>query len=544
MFTINLKIFGSFLFFLLTVIPSNAQKSKTKLVVGIVVDQMRYDYLNRFEEHYGKNGFKRLIDKGFSCSNNHYDYIPTYTGPGHASIFTGTTPKYHGIIANNWYDKYDQKMVYCASDDSVSSVGIENSKAGEMSPIRMNSTTFCDENKLFTQNRSKSIGISLKDRGAILPIGHTANAAYWFLGKKQGDFISSSYYFDELPNWVNKFNNSSIVSSYLKKWDTLYPIESYIESGEDLNTFEKSFTGKKEAVFPYDLKKLNKVNGGFDILKSTPFGNSLLTDFAIEVLKNEKLGQGNVTDILTISYSSTDYVGHKFGVNSKEVQDSYIRLDKDIERILLSLDKLVGKGKYTVFLTADHGAVNVPSYLKSQNIPAGYLDLAKLKEDLNKSLLDKFGKNEIIENISNNQIFLTSSVKKSNLFQSINNNIKSYLLAYNGVKHVYDRQQMINGDYTEGIEALLKKGFNQKFSGDIIYVTDTAVISYGKKGSTHGSGMNYDTHVPLIFYGAGIKRGKTFNKTHITDIAPTISALLGISFPNNAIGNPIEMVLK
>ena len=303
---------------------------KPKLVVGIVVDQMRYDYLTRFESKLGEGGFKRMMREGFNCKNNHFNYVPTYTGPGHTSVYTGTTPKYHGIISNNWYDKDLKTSVYCAQDDSVSSVGTEG-KAGKMSPHRMLTTSFADENRLFTQMRGKTIGIAIKDRGAILPAGHTANAAYWFHGMDEGVWITSTFYREDLPDWVKTFNASRSVDSYFKVWDTFMPIESYIESGSDLNDFERGFTGKSTATFPYDLASLKSENGGYDILKTTAYGNSMTLDFALAALKGEALGQDDDTDVLAVSFSSTDYVGHNFGVNSKEVEDTYVRLDRDLE---------------------------------------------------------------------------------------------------------------------------------------------------------------------------------------------------------------------
>ena len=255
--------------------PSKVNTSNPKLVVGIVVDQMRYDYLTRFENKYGDGGFKRMINEGFNCKNNHFNYIPTYTGPGHASVYTGTTPKNHGIIGNNWYDKEIKKSVYCAGDDTVSSVGTKDD-AGHMSPHRMKTTTFGDENRLFTQKQGKTIGISLKDRGAILPAGHTANAAYWFHGRSEGAWITSTFYMNELPKWVSDFNASQAAESYLKVWDTYYDISTYTESDSDDNTFEGGFKGKEKATFPYDLAMLENDNRGFDILKATPYGNSLL----------------------------------------------------------------------------------------------------------------------------------------------------------------------------------------------------------------------------------------------------------------------------
>ena len=520
------------------------QSNSPKLVVGIVVDQMRYDYLTRFDSKFGEGGFKRMMREGFNCKNNHFNYVPTYTGPGHASVFTGTTPKYHGVISNNWYSKTEKKVVYCAGDENVKSIGTE-SDAGKMSPHRMLTTSFADENKLFTQMRGKTIGIAIKDRGAILPAGHTADAAYWFYGKDEGHFITSSFYRNDLPKWVNQFNDSDTAESYFKVWDTHYDIKSYTESGSDDNNFEGGFKGKEKATFPYDLAKLKDKNGGFDILKATAYGNSLTTEFAIASVKGEALGKDSTTDILTLSYSSTDYVGHNFGVNSKEVEDTYVRLDKDLERFFEFLDTEVGVGEYTVFLTADHGAVNVPSYLQSVKIPAGYLDYNSRKKKFTAFLEDKYGTKDVVENVSNNQIFFNKTkLNELNLnLHQVEQDLVDEQISYPNIAKVYTATTMNSTNFSTGIEALLQNGFNQKRSGDVIILDDIAHIAYSRTGSTHGSGLNYDTYVPLLFFGKGIKQGETLQKTVIPDIAPTISALLGISFPNGATGTPLGFVL-
>ena len=522
----------------------NSNNVKTKLVVGIVVDQMRYDYLTRFYNKYGNGGFKRMMQEGFNCKNNHFNYVPTYTGPGHASVYTGTTPKYHGIISNDWYDKEIKKMVYCAEDESVQSVGA--TVDGQMSPHRMKTTTFPDENRLFTQMKGKTIGISIKDRGAILPAGHTANAAYWFHGRDAGHFITSTFYMQNLPKWVTDFNASNILESYLRPWNTFYDIATYTESGNDLNNFEGGFKGKETATFPYDLAALKDKNGGFDILKTTPYGNSIVADFALAAIDGEQLGQDDFTDVLAVSFSSTDYVGHNFGVNSKEIEDTYIRLDKDLERFFNGLDEKVGKGNYTVFLTADHAAVEVPAYLQSVKIPSGYVDTKQEKSKLNNFMMSTFGAADLIENVSNNQIFLNhEKLKALDLeLDDVEEAIANEIITYPNIDKVYTATTLNSTSFTQGIEELIQNGFNQKRSGDVVFVYDPAYISYSKTGSTHGSGLNYDTHVPLLFFGNGIAHGSTFKKTKITDISPTMSALLGISFPNATTGEPLEFVLK
>lgn len=526
--------------------PLKAQvvDEKPKLVVGIVVDQMRYDYLTRFWDQFGEEGFKRLVNNGFNFKNNHFNYVPTYTGPGHASVFTGTTPASHGIIGNGWYDKFEEKAVYCVSDPKVKSVGTE-SYAGEMSPHRMMSTTFADENRLYTQMKGKTIGVALKDRGAILPAGHTANAAYWFHGQDEAKFISSTYYMTELPKWVNDFNNSGKAKSYLKTWNTLKDIKTYKESGVDENNFEFGYQGKETATFPYKLDELAPENGQYDIIKATPYGNDLTADFAKAAIKGESLGKDGITDVLTLSFSSTDYVGHNFGVNSKEVEDTYLRLDLALADFLKFLDKEVGEGQYTVFLTADHGAVDVPAYLRSQKIPSGYFDDVKGKEMIERFVKNEFKVDSLIKNVSNSQIFLDYDLmeKEKLVAKEVEGKIAHYLLQQDNIAKVYTRERLQSAGYSTGISELIQNGFNQKRSGDIVYVTDPGYIVYPEKGTTHGSGFSYDTHVPLIFFGKGIKKGSSFDLSEIPDIAPTISAMLGISFPNAATGKPLSTML-
>jgi predicted AlkP superfamily pyrophosphatase or phosphodiesterase len=519
---------------------------KTKLVVGIVVDQMRYDYLTRFWDKYGNEGFKRLVGEGFNFKNHHFNYIPTYTAPGHASVFTGTTPENHGIISNSWYNKFEQKYIYCVTDDSVQPLGTIAS-AGKMSPNRLIATTVADENRLFTQMRGKTIGIALKDRGAILPAGHTANAAYWFHGQEEGKWISSTYYMDELPKWVQDFNISGKAISYMDTWDALNDIDTYMASGSDENLFETGYKGKKSATFPYDLKNLSKENGDYDLLKQTPSGNSLTTDFAIAAIKAEGLGADEFTDFLTVSFSSTDYVGHNFGVNSKEIEDAYLRLDLDLARLLANLDAQVGEGNYTLFLTADHGGGDVPSYLTSVKIPSGYFDDAEIEKKIKEFVAVKFKKEDLIESVSNYQVFFNYRALMDAKIDrmSFEKDIAHFILQYPKVNKTFTRTDMVGGNYSNGIAGLVQNGFNQKFSGDVVFVLDPAVISYSTTtGSTHGSGFSYDTHSPLIFFGKGIKHGNTAIRSEVVDIAPTVSTLLGIAFPNSATGSPLNELLE
>ncbi|MCX2681143.1 alkaline phosphatase family protein [Galbibacter sp. EGI 63066] len=520
--------------------------AKPKLVVGIVVDQMRYDYLTRYWDKYGDDGFKRMISEGFNCRNNHFNYVPTKTAAGHATVYTGATPKVHGIIGNDWYDKVEDRMVYCTEDATVESLGTDTD-AGKMSPRRMIASTVTDQLKLATVSKGKVIGISIKDRGAILPAGHAADAAYWFHGKDEGHWISSTFYMDELPKWVTKFNKSDAAEKYKKVWNTLYDIDDYTESIADENNFEGAFEGEKAAVFPHDLPKLWDDNGGFDILKGVAYGNSLTVDFAEAAVAGEDLGKDNITDFLAVSFSSPDYVGHRYGVSAVETEDTYLRLDKDLGRFLSFLDQKVGKGEYTVFLTADHGAVEVPSYLESLNMPGGNFSTKELHDQLNTFLTEKFGSDKLVKNISNEQIFLDQALlKKINIAsEDVETAIVNEIKNYKNVAEAYTGTAMRNGEFVHGVTHNLQMGYNFKRSGDVLYILDPSYIpSSSKTGTTHGSGYAYDTHSPLLFFGKGIKQGETLKRTEIPDIANTICALLGIAYPDGKTGEPISEVIE
>lgn len=526
-------------------------QDKPKLVVGIVVDQMRQEYLYRFENKFGENGFKRLMNGGFMLSNAHYNYVPTYTGPGHASIYTGSTPAIHGIIGNDWWDKNLKKTVNCVEDPRQKPVGNSDGN-GDVSPWRLLSTTITDELKLFTQKKSKVIGISIKDRGAVLPAGHFADAAYWF-NTADGKFISSTYYFEAVPAWVDKFNGLKVAESYLsKEWNTLLPIAQYTESGPDDSPYEKVWKGKDKPVFPYDLSKLNKANGGADMLIHTAFGNDLLTDFALAALKGENLGKNSVTDFFTISFSSTDLVGHSMGPNSVEVEDTYIRLDKNIETLLSKLDEEVGKDNYIVFLTADHAVVDAPQSLRDAKLPAGIFTRGKaLKDELNTYLQKNFPNKTLIESVSNGQVFFNQELfstdpKIAGIDLLIATDlVMNYIQSKEGVAQVYTRSSLKQANYNAaGLEGMIVRGFNHKRSGDVAFELEPGWLDWSSTyGTSHGSAYTYDTHVPMLFYGKGIRKGTTAERHDITDLAPTLSVLLKIKFPSGCTGKPITEIV-
>ena len=499
---------------------------KPKLVVGIVVDQMRYDYIYRFWDDFGDDGFKRLISEGHFFRNAQFGYVPTYTGPGHASIYTGTTPSVHGIIANDWYDKNTEEYIYCAGDGDMHTVCDCDQKNtdvvsadGKMSPHHMLTTTFSDELKLFN-NESKVYGISLKDRGAILPAGHSANGAFWL--SSDGKWITSSFYMNQLPDYIKTINDNN-------------PSETYLKG-------EWAVKGK----FSHNLDTL--LLTGAKSIKKTPFGNSILKDLAIDIINEEELGQGENTDIITISFSSTDYIGHQYGPHAAEIKDTYIRLDKDITEILSNLDKEIGTENVVLFITADHGVVSEPQELLERNIPAGYFDGSVMKTELSTHLITNYGEGEWIKNYSNNQLFLNQKlIAERNInLQEIERKCANFFLKYEWVKNTYTATQINENEYNNSFLSLIQRGYNQKRSGDVIVSLQTGWLSsyWEKGGTTHGSSYSYDTHVPLIFWGGTIPQGQTDRKVNIRDIAPTISTILGTAYPNGCTGNPLPEVTE
>lgn len=527
----------------------NKKNESPKLVVGIVVDQMRYEYLFRYQSKYGEGGFKRLIGEGFNVRNGHYNYAPTVTGPGHASVYTGSTPAIHGIIGNEWYDKDLKKDVNCVEDPRYTPVG--SSGNGDVSPWRMLSTTVTDELKLFTQKRAKVVGVSFKDRGAVLPAGHLPDGAYWYDGGS-GNFITSTYYKTTLPQWVQKFNQQRLPEKYLsQQWTTLLPINQYVESGPDNTPYEKSLGGKAQPVLPYDLASLRKPND-YSLIYATPFGNDLLTEMAKAALAGENLGADDITDFLAVSYSSTDALGHSVGPNAVEIQDMYLRLDRNIEDLLKALDAKVGAGNYTLFLTADHAVADVAQYMTDNRIPAGYFDTKKVAMALNQHLQQYFPEKNIIETISGGQVFFDQEVfqndpKASGVELLIATELTiNFLLKQDGVANVYSENIIRQSQYDEGgTKGMIVRGYHAKRGGDLVIVLEPGWYPAGDvKGTTHGSPWAYDTHVPMLFFGKGIKKGSTVKHHNITDIAPTLSTLLNIKFPSGCTGQPIEELFE
>ena len=522
---------------------------RPKLVVGIVVDQMRWDYLYRFYDRYSSGGFKRMLNEGFTCENTNIDYIPTVTAIGHSTIYTGSVPALHGIAGNDFIVQATGKLMYCTEDTTVQTVG-STSDAGKMSPRNLLVTTVTDELRLATNFRSKVIGIALKDRGGILPAGHTANAAYWF-DDRNGAWISSTYYMKDLPQWVKDFNAKKLPDAYLKKdWNTLYPINTYAQTLPDESKYEGKFGGAATTGFPIKTSELYKGNAG--MIRTTPYGNTLTLDLAKAAIENEAMGKGTVTDFLAVSLSSTDYVGHQFGVNAVEVEDTYLRLDKDLSDFFVYLDSKVGKGQYTVFLSADHGAAHNTGFLRDHNVPADVWDTGAALRDLNKVLLDKYKSDRIVLSLTNYQVNLNNAViAKAGLDEAaIKADCIKLLEKQAGVAFVVDMQKAAIATVPDALRTRIINGYNVQNSGVIQIVLQPAWLS-GRRvgqnsptGTSHGTWNPYDAHIPLVFMGWGVKHGSTVRATNMTDIAPTVAALLHIQAPNGNIGTAIQEVIK
>ena len=542
------KYLFSFLLAAILAMPAMAQNPfrRPKLVVGVVVDQMRWDYLYRYQERFGDNGFKRLMREGFNCKNTMLNYIPAVTAIGHTSIYTGSVPAIHGIAGNDFH--IDGKQTYCTDDAAVATVG-SNSDAGKMSPHNLKVTTIGDELHLATNYRSKIISVSLKDRASILPGGHTADGAYWF-DAETGNFITSTYYRKDLPGWLKQFNDRQLAKHYLSQdWETLYPTESYKNSTADNNSYENPFPGADTPTMPVATSKLMD-SEGLGLIRNTPYGNTLTIDLALAAIDGERLGNRGETDMLAVSLSSTDYIGHQFGTYAIETEDTYLRLDRDIARLLAALDQKIGKGEYLLFLTADHAAAHNFKFLTDKGIPAGGWDIGKTKAALNSHLKAEFKTDcNLVSGLLNYQIFLDNE-KIDSLCISKENVVAAaidYIKRGEGVYCAVEQENAGTATLPSPIKNRIVNGYYPGRSGEIQIIMQPGwygLESEATGGTDHGVWHPYDTHVPLIFFGSGINPGATFTPVEITDIAATVCALLHIQMPDGCLGKPVTELTK
>ena len=477
---------------------------RPKLVVGIVVDQMRWDYLSRYYEKFTADGFRRLTDQGFSCDNCLINYVPTVTAIGHTSVYTGTTPAFHGICGNNFY--IDGRKTYCTTDTTVDVVGSDNREKGCMSPRNMLATTIGDQLRLHTDFMSKVVGVSYKDRAAILPAGHSATAAYW-LDLKNRRFITSTYYMKELPSWVVEQNRQVEKNDLFKR------------VGKDIGLY--------------------------------PECGTITTDMAIAALKGESLGKGKATDMLCVSYSQTDVIGHKWATRGEHTDAAYLQLDRDLARLLKALDEQVGAGNYLLFLTADHGGAHNFQFMQDHRLPAGkWLDPA-MRKGVEEAIAKRFGNQKAVvaAEIDYRYFLNRQAIDEQGLdFEQVKTVAINHLRQQPHVCFVVDYERAAQQTLPPIIRDRALMGYHYRRSGDILVVTDPGYYTYGpwssSVGTTHGEWNPYDAHIPLLFYGWKVSHGATSREVHITDIAPTVCQMLHIQQPNACIGEAIEEVKR
>jgi hypothetical protein len=513
------------------------------LVLGIMVDQMRPEFIVRYWDSFREDGFRRLYRDGFRFTNVHFDYMPTATGAGHASVYSGTWPSTHGAIGNSWYSRELDRLVNVIEMQGNHGVGSSEGYDGAKGPGAMLTTTFGDELRLHTNWESRVVGVSRKDRGAILPAGHTGDA-YWYEGST-GNFVTSSFYRDSLPSWLELFNSQGRALSYLEAaWETYHPIEHYPTHDTDDNRYERPFRGMQTTSFPHDLPTLVAEHGyGPELVSATPFGDELLVDLAIAAIEGEQLGKRGVTDVLSISFSATDAIGHQFGPASVEVHDAYVRLDQYIARLLAYLDEEVGMENVLLFLTSDHGVSHVPDFLADHGIPGGHFDANSSMETLGTYLEGRYGRDFVLS-LSNMQIFLDHDfIHQEGLdHETVQRDVARFMLNEEGIGGALTAKALWYSNFDRGIRSRVQNGYHQQRSGDVVlWLEPQRTPGTGTRGTTHGSPWNYDSHAPLIWYGWEIPRGGTSStEASVTDIASTVATFLRSPFPSGNMGRPLN----
>jgi len=526
--------------------PTRIPPEKPRLILLLQISQFRYDYIPRYWDKLSDDGFKKLINRGSYCENTSYNYLFSDVGVGCATIATGTNPSQHGIIARTWYNNLQDKIIDYVYDNDVSTVG-GGYDDGKYSPVNLMTTTYCDEIKLASNFRSKVIGISLDPAPAIFSAGHTANCAYWF-DYKNGTFISSSFYIDSLPQWVTDFNKKGLPGVYLEnEWNTILPPGEYTASLLDNNDYEAGMFGRN--VFPYVLKDLAnkfKIKGTYEILRYTPFGDNLTKDFAISAIVNENLGQDDYTDILALTFTVSEYIGNIYGPLSVEMEDLVLRLDKEIGHLLDFIEKTLGKENVLIVLSAEHGVKHLPEYLEDNKIPSGYFN-APANISLLKSYMNNiYGRGDWIKQYHGQQIFLNRTLiedSKLNL-EEMQNNVASLMLQFTGVANTMTATTIQSTNFTYGIFQTMQNGYNQKRSGDVLLNFTAGWAELPGLNEDYASPYGHDRRVPLIWYGWKIGRNSVRRPIDLTDIAPTISSLLEISYPNSTTGSPILEIIE
>ncbi|GJM63243.1 alkaline phosphatase family protein [Persicobacter diffluens] len=523
---------------------AQSRLNRPKLVMGIVVDQMRYDYLTRYYDHFQEEGgFRYLMHKGVNFTDMHYNYAPTTTGPGHATVWSGAGPAFSGIANNHFYMREEGRKVYCVNDDRMHTIGQKNG-SGKKSPHRMLVTNLADELKLSNNHQSKVFSVSLKDRSAILPAGYMADGAFWY-DTETGYFVSSSFYMKALPQWVEDYNAEQRSDQLLQQpWDLLLPETAYAVSIADDNPYEGTFYGEDKPTFPHDIpniaKKMRQDNiPPYRMLICTPHGNTLVTEMAKKAIMSEELGKHDYTDMLAISYSSTDKIGHQFAPASREVQDTYLRLDRELGDLFRFVDQRIGLDNVLIFLTADHAGAQNATYLSDHKFHnAKYVETGQLVTEVAEALTQKYGEGKWVLDVEGEQIYLNRPLinEKGLALNAVQDYAAQIALTQPSIQDALPLHLLRAATFTDNYKALLANGAHPNRSGDIFLVFHSGVIlGKGTKGTSHSMTYNYDTHVPLLMMGHGLPQGREVHqKVGVTQIAPTIANQLKISAPSSA----------
>lgn len=522
---------------------------KPRLVIGIIVEQLRFDQLEKFRDRMSENGIKRLINEGTYFRSAAYDYMLTQSAPGYSTIATGTEPSYHGITSDSWYVPLKDELIYCTKDISVNPVG-GSYESGLHSPVNLQASTFSDELKMATGGKSKVYAVGITEQSAIFSAGHSADGAFWF-DNTTGTWMSSTYYMQNLPAWVNDFNAMRYPETYLNSpWNLLKPAADYADCLPDSNKFETGFNGLN--YFPYDLKKMNQAAGRnttrtFSLLRETPFSDTFTTNFAIKLIEQEDLGKDDTTDFLAVCYSSTDYIGHRFGPSSVEAGDAILRLDKDIETLLTSLNDKLGKKNILVYFTAAHGVSEIPAVLQSTRIPANYFNQNQALQLLRSYLNAVYGEGNWVKGYSEKQIFLNRTLIEDARIQleDIQKKVARFLTQFTGVSSAYPYSAFEANDYGNGHLKRIVNNFSPQRSGDVIVTLNPGWVEKEEGHLTnHNSPYQYDSHVPLIWYGWTVNRATVMRNVNMTDIAPTLSSLCKVPYPNACSGEPMSELFR
>ncbi len=508
--------------------------SRPKLIVGILIDQFRNDYLGRFGDLFGEGGFRRLLEEGAVFSDAQQLHATTVSSVGHATFMTGSIPTYHGIIGNQWFERAEGKVISSVDDEDVQPVG--SATGQHSSPHRLIGSTLGDELKLSNAGTSRVIGVSIKDSSAILTSGHHPDGAYWF-DNATGKFVTSSYYKTRLPEWVNRFNDKKIPSRFFGQWQKLRPETDYDRSGVDDSPYEHP--GRGNRAFPHSIRNYTE-------LLETPFGNDLLVAFAKAAVEGENLGKHDAPDLLTISFSSNDEVGHEYGPYSHEMEDITLRTDVVLADLFHYLDENIGHDDYVIVLTADHGVAPSPDQAKAMGLGGGRFSEAGAADFISSALNERYGPGKWIAALTEGNLYLDSSLASRQHVSFIDLTRAAALaaLALPQFAAAYTSDDFKSGNFRhDAISQRVAMTFFNGRSGDVVLIPKPYWVA-SDKTTNHGAPYNYDTSVPLIFWGISFLPGHFATAASPADIAPTLASILHITPPSGAIGRVLNEVLR